>query len=210
MAIENPSDSAEAWPAQLPGLHVAQGVERMVGNREIYQQVLDCFVEDNRTFIPTLKQAIADQDWALCRQLTHSLKGSAATISADELSELSYALERQVIAETMLDTEQVVALESGLTEVFESIAQLQTYSTTGESQSVAEKQISEDGQFQSKLKELANLLQSNDMMAKQVLEELEPMLRAKKGDIFYTVLSTAIAQFNYSIAQKQLSQILPG
>lgn len=69
-----------------PGLDYAQALNRLGGNTVLLQAVLASFVETYQSLPQQLPHLAAQQDWEALRVLCHTLKGSAANISATRLS----------------------------------------------------------------------------------------------------------------------------
>ena len=68
-------------------------VEEFEGDREFLMEVLNGFLENVRAQIETIRQAISDGDADAVRREAHSIKGSAANLTADELSRIAFELE---------------------------------------------------------------------------------------------------------------------
>ncbi len=194
------------WPEKLPGLDVAEGVGRLLNNRDIYQKVLECFLEDNRTFISQLQSVSDSEDLEESRRLIHALKGSAANISANALSELCLQFERQMLGGQQIERIQIAALEQALSEVQDSTQQLLDIKVSD---------LDKHSDFhvgeafsRERLLELRELLQARDFMAQTLLQELKSAISNQFGEDVFDQLSTAVDQFDFASAEHQLKQLL--
>lgn len=194
------------WPEKLPGLDVGEGVGRLLNNQNIYQKVLECFLEDSRTTLSQLQEAGSSDVSEESRRVVHTLKGSAASISANSLAELCRQLEQQVLAGQPLEAAQLTQLDQTLSEVQGSIQQL--LHQYGEAEQPAVGDVATSEVSQEKLRELQQLLQTRDFMAQPLLQELKPSISRQFGEAVFNQLSTAVDQFNFESAQRQLEQLL--
>lgn len=76
-----------------PAIDVQAGVERMMGNRDIYLRALAHFRNDYRHTAAALRTALDAGNADLARRLTHTLKGAAGMIEAGALYTAALALE---------------------------------------------------------------------------------------------------------------------
>ena len=99
-------------------------MRRVVGKREIYLRVLDNFIAEKQKFVEEFVVLLQGEDMEATRQAIHSLKGVAATISADPLAELAKEIEQQVRERGEVDEAQIVRLSQHLQQVLDSIETL--------------------------------------------------------------------------------------
>ncbi len=122
---KNSSDAeVESWPEALPGLVVAEGVRRVVGNRKIYLHALENFISEKRNFIEQYTRLNEEEDSDGMIKLMHSLKGVAGTISANALAAEAKEIEHLLRSGDEVTLEQLQQLSQLLEEVFSSIRQL--------------------------------------------------------------------------------------
>lgn len=76
-----------------PAIDVEAGVERMMGNRQLYLRALARFRHDYRHAGPTIRAALAGGDLTLAQRLAHTLKGAAGMIEAGALYASALSLE---------------------------------------------------------------------------------------------------------------------
>ena len=80
-------------PPDLPGLDIEEGLARVGGSRELYQDILNEYCDFYREVIPEFQVLIDQKDFTAARKKAHSLKGAAGNISAVELKLAAETLE---------------------------------------------------------------------------------------------------------------------
>jgi len=83
----------------LPGLDIGDALKRLEGSWELYADLLSCFCEDKKDFSIKFRELIEKKNFETALISAHALKGSAATLSATELSDAAKALEDACAAE---------------------------------------------------------------------------------------------------------------
>jgi len=79
---------------ELPGIDIQAGLLYANSNYEIYRKILQLFRDSHgRDFESGVRRALVSEDWDGATRLSHTLKGSARTIGAQLLGDLSQALE---------------------------------------------------------------------------------------------------------------------
>jgi len=79
--------------AVLTGIDTLKGLANTLNNSSLYQQLLGYFYTDLQQFIEDMLMALNNADEKLAIRLAHSLKGTAATIGADAVSQAAKKLE---------------------------------------------------------------------------------------------------------------------
>lgn len=206
-------DDSDQWPQQLPGLNVEEGVGRLLGNREIYIKVLESFAEDNRTFINQLETLLSDGDETACRRLIHSLKGSSANISANQLSAMSKDIEQRILTGEVVGVDQLSQLEAMLSEVFESMQRLFKLRADETNNGVAQTDKAIAGEAERSFAELklqfdefVTLLQNNDLGAQADFEALEPWLRRERQEEEVDRLSSSLDKLDFMTAHQLIAE----
>ena len=96
------NDSAESESGdgidltQLPGIDTERALQRMQGKRRLYIKVLHSFCERYGTADSTIATALAERRREDAEREAHSLRGLAANMGAEALSEAADALERAI------------------------------------------------------------------------------------------------------------------
>lgn len=103
-------------------LDVAEALHRLENNEELYREILLDFLVAGDDVIAEIREAVDTEALGVAVRLAHSLKGSAATISANRLRQAALALEtalRQTAPGRVAPL--VDALELALTQALESV-----------------------------------------------------------------------------------------
>ena len=83
-------------PNSLPGIDIVTGLQRVGGNRKLFQKLLAEFYLDHGNDIDAIRDALASGDTELAQRLAHTIKGVAATIGAEELHLRARSLEAAI------------------------------------------------------------------------------------------------------------------
>ncbi|MFC1532054.1 Hpt domain-containing protein [Thermodesulfobacteriota bacterium] len=70
-----------------------KALEEFEGDKEFLKAVIDGFIENVRTQIATIRQAISVEGAGVLIQEAHSIKGGALNLAAEPLSEIAFELE---------------------------------------------------------------------------------------------------------------------
>ncbi len=69
-------------------------LDRLMGDREMVTQIIDSFIDSTSQIIKDTSLAVQTGDTEQCKMLGHSLKGAAANVGAEALSQIAYAIEK--------------------------------------------------------------------------------------------------------------------
>lgn len=82
----------------IAGFDVQTALVRTMGNRDFYLQLLTRFRDDQYDAVERIAKALEGDQQVLAERLAHTLKGVAALVGADHMSELAGALENTIHA----------------------------------------------------------------------------------------------------------------
>ena len=88
--------SAVVVVPDILGVDVADALDSLDGNRELYLWIMKAFLENQAGTARDVEQAIADGDPALAQRLVHTARGIAGTIGAKEVFDAAAALEASI------------------------------------------------------------------------------------------------------------------
>lgn len=94
--IDSSQIDAMAWRQRLDGitgLNAELGLYRIRGNLEGYKRMLKAFLSGHADEVEQLTEALATDDVATLKDISHSLKGSGGTIGAERLAEAATVLD---------------------------------------------------------------------------------------------------------------------
>jgi two-component system sensor histidine kinase/response regulator len=102
----------------LPGLDADRGVQRLLGRRERYLEMLQRFVAVLSAPDASLRQALAAGDRAVARLEAHAAKGAAAALSAESLAREAARLE-----DSLRDGERPLAEDAAVQQAWAAVQQ---------------------------------------------------------------------------------------
>jgi two-component system, sensor histidine kinase and response regulator len=80
------------------GINVARALERVEGDRELLDELIRLFIDECPKNMAEIRSACEAHDARLLERVAHTIKGSAASLCAEEVSEAAFALEKQARA----------------------------------------------------------------------------------------------------------------
>ncbi|HEX5680601.1 MAG TPA: response regulator [Desulfobacterales bacterium] len=93
---KEPAPLEQALPDTLPEFDVAEGLQRLMGNRALYRKLLANFATQYIQAAATIRSALDAGDFEQAHGLVHAIKGVAGNLAAKELQVQSAALEKLV------------------------------------------------------------------------------------------------------------------
>ena len=107
---------------EYPGIDAEIGIGNVLGDEDLFAEILVMFYEDHSKDSEKIQQAISTDDQTACKHLVHTLKGVSCSVGAMQLFELTKALDEAVSIEDTARYQQLyqpVAAE--LTKVLDGI-----------------------------------------------------------------------------------------
>ena len=92
-SIANHQSSIANHQSKDAPMNFEKAVVEFAGNKDLLIDVIAGFIKNIKTQIGTLHQAISAGDAEVVKREAHSIKGGAATLTADELSKIAFELE---------------------------------------------------------------------------------------------------------------------
>ncbi|MBF0275245.1 MAG: response regulator, partial [Nitrospinae bacterium] len=112
-------------PQELPkveGLNVQEALYNMRGSSELYKKLLKIFMEDNSHFIEKITEKIDKNETKTGHIMSHTLKGTAASMGAKNISAIAEKLELAFKEERIKDAQNILAeLDTFLTPLCEEL-----------------------------------------------------------------------------------------
>jgi len=190
--------------AIIPELNLQLGLKRMLNKRATYEKMLHRFVENQGNTIEIIGDQLEQGDYLAATRTAHTLKGSAGTIGAIELSNYAAQLEEQ-IEQRDFGKEFVVVLtkaEEMLTSLSVGLRAALRMKNK-EIQAVALDWDEVERIFQ----QLEPLLEDNDPAALAVFEQALPLLESAFGSSAVLAIKKEIKKFNLSEGLEELQKL---
>ena len=178
-------------------LDYAAGLERMMGDSEMFLRVLARFRGDYRDSVARVRLAADAGDLVLAQRLAHTLKGAAAMIEARGLRQQAAQAEQALRAGQTPDAQMFDSLDAELARV---MAQLDMLLAAPAARDTAPAQVLDEAA----LAQLCALLDLGDSAAQDLIEEHRAGLRTLLGAARMAQLQAAVACFDFEGALRML------
>ncbi|MBC7414689.1 MAG: response regulator, partial [Herminiimonas sp.] len=112
-----------ALSSVLGSMNIAAALERLEGDNNLYQEILDDCDSEFRCFSKNLRLALDEKDFDTAEMRAHTLKGLAATIGAREISDIAAILEKSFKSRSLEDVgDRLEDIELHLMQVCDAIS----------------------------------------------------------------------------------------
>jgi len=91
-----PPADEETFPDSLPGFDLADGLNRLQGNHQLYRKLLLNFFDTYSGIAAEIRESLDTKDMEQAHSLVHGLKGVAGNLAATDLQAASTELEKLV------------------------------------------------------------------------------------------------------------------
>ena len=119
MAIPSSFDEPD-FPA-LDGIHVAEGLKRLLGNKASYLRILIRFAREFENAADSLRDLVNREEYEAAEILAHSIKGASGNIGAESLQAAAAALEKAIRDHRVLPKADVVHFKKALDRVLTAL-----------------------------------------------------------------------------------------
>lgn len=168
--IELPELKECRFPHHLPGIDIDSGLQRLVGNKNLYKKLLIDFLHNYHQVIADIQCALKS-DEAVAHRLAHTLKGIAGNISAKDVHAAANELDLAITGGKCGDYDRLLSnLDKSLQVLLQSIKTLEE----DENNQQLFKEVPLDYEkITPVLQEMAQLLQKDNFYAVKYLEILK-------------------------------------
>ena len=122
--ISEREDFDTPFPDELPGIDIAEGLDRLLGNRQLYLELLQDFYTEYSDIVSRIKTFLIQGNTEKVLYQVHAIKGVSANLAINHLSEVSTALEMVLRAGEEMTPELLKQFEDAMTEVINTLAVL--------------------------------------------------------------------------------------
>ena len=197
-----------ADPVTRDTIDVNDGIERVMGNRDLYARMLRRFRKDYRDGVLPIRTAFSQGDKQLAHRLVHTLKGAAGMIGAHHLHQRACELEEAIRTDSDRQRETLASL----TPEFDTVLNLLDVLLEGSPPSgvpvfVPQRPLLNDAAL---LAHLIELLSNGDGAAVDLLEQADASLRVILGAATLTRVAAAVNGFRYEEALRTLGETAYG
>jgi len=192
----------------LEGIRTENGLARVGGNALLYRKLLVSFRKDDEQIARDIREALKSGNRPQAEHLTHSLKGVAGNLGADELGEAARILDRELKEEGggLEEAEKLLQnLEKALAVVMASIGRLEEDRPPPEGSERKESPDREEAE--TLLRELKAALEESDPAASGYFLTLSEFLRDAGVDRELVRLESDLNRFEFDDALTALSAL---
>ena len=113
-AIARPVPAASGQAARGLILNRVAGLQNAAGDQDLYTMLLENFRRDHSNDAEKIGTALKNGDTETARRIGHTLKGTAAIIGADNLSQAAALFEKSLVEKNAASTGEAAALRNAL------------------------------------------------------------------------------------------------
>lgn len=180
-------------------LDVEEGLDRLMGERALYLQILRRFLQDYRDSCERIQSLLAQRQEAKAQLAAHSLKGSAGLIGAQLVHDQAVLVENAIADGADADADALVAqLATLLHETCGSIDDL--LREHGDKVAANETPAVDPAQLRALIEELVGLLREGDGAAIDLVEKSAAILAAALGVPTFQMIAAATHAFDFETA----------
>jgi HPt (histidine-containing phosphotransfer) domain-containing protein len=193
------------WLA-MGGLDWADGLARVGGNEQVYQQILSRFWHGHQQTVADLRLALEQGDRMVARRLVHGVCGVAANLGAKLLSATAGELEQAILEEG----EHAALLEPFALAMARLLAVLAKIFPPSSGQSVVPGVgiVGQTEGLRLALEKLYTALDGDFNQAKHCLAELTPLLTGGPYQSFLEPIRQSVHAFATEKAQQSITELL--
>ena len=203
---EFPPDTVElrADAVTRETLDVNDGIERVMGNRDLYGRMLRRFRNDYEQGALPVRTALSDRDTTLAHRLVHTLKGASGMIGAHRLHERASALEEAIRTTAPGQRETLASFATEFDKLLQLLGILLDGSPPpGMPVHLNSRALLGDAAL---LQRLVELLSNGDGAAVDLLDEMAPSLRVILGEAMLGRVTAAVNRFEFAAALAVLGE----
>ncbi len=194
-------------PSELPGVDISQGLQRLLGDENLYRGLLCRFYREHNDGLNPMKVALKDGDFEPLRFMAHNLKGVSGNLGALQLESISGLLEKMAANCVQGELEDLMLrFENEFKRV---MAGLKTLVSEESAQSLLLRQSRRHTTESAEqlLNKLVNQLQEGDISATATLEELVPALENYACGQQLLRVQGSVDDFDFDAALEELKTL---
>ena len=191
-------------PDSVPGINLRWGLERVGGNRQLFQKLLGDFLSHHGNDLEELEKMLVVADREGARRLVHTLRGVAGNIGATAVQAEAARLESDLTqAKADLPAALPEAFVSAFSTLLSGLTQLEQQADT---RAMPEQESADLKSIDSKalLHHLEQLLEEGDPQAKELIPQLQTALPQRALKDTLQQLGELVDSYDFDRAQEQL------
>jgi two-component system sensor histidine kinase/response regulator len=190
---DKPEKENTGVPESLPGIDLADGLDRLCGNWEAYRYILLMFRDKQSDAADRLERFIHEEQWEPAERLAHTLKGSGGNLGAMRIYEAAATLEQSCrTRDANAALEKLAVLRIHLEEVVEGLAQLDEFDASAK-----------PCEAEPSIADLSDCAETIDDLLQRMLHHLDSDLGEAQTCLAALQKQTAGSQLSASVADLQ-------
>ncbi|MDM8568419.1 response regulator [Thiotrichales bacterium HSG1] len=183
----------------LNGINTVCGLKRLHGNKQLYQQLLQSFYEENKDIVIKITQAIEQNKPETVTNLIHSIRGTAGNLCIESIHKIAKDMEIMFKSNHQITPELLEHFSVSLTEVMQVLSEVKNDKLEFTKTNI--------DILLSVLAELTMLLQNNSFQAVELLPKIRDNLGKEFQNIYYE-LEQYVNNFEFTAAQKTVTNLI--
>ena len=197
--------STDHPPFFIPGVDVADGLERLQGNKRVYIKLLKSFIQHHQHARQDIDQAMEAEDYNKVAAIAHTIKGAAANLSITAVAASASQLQEKARSGNIENINSALrSLNTELEAVGASIAQLAKTDTFDHIKESSHKPVDADG-LASIFREFYALLEKSDLRAETTFNELRKHIQGRNVDSDINNMEQMLTNLEFGKATDVLS-----
>ncbi|MRV76323.1 phosphotransfer domain-containing protein [Duganella sp. FT92W] len=196
-------------PAVQHILDIEEGLDRLMGDQQLYVQMLRRFRQDYQHVTGLVRQALAQGDTERAQRHIHSLKGASGMIGAQELHHLAIAAEHGFHSAGLELQASLALVETALAGLLR-VLDVYLQDTVNGPGAISQARAPATPETRALLARLAMLLDEGNGDAIDVLEQSATLLASCLGVAKFQEVASAAHQYDFEGALAALQPALAG
>jgi len=191
----------------IPGVDIADGLERLQGNKRVYIKLLKSFIQHHEHAEEDITKAIESEDYNKVAAIAHTIKGAAANLSITAVAMSASQLQERARSGNIVNILSALrSLSAELGAVGASITQMAKTDVNDQITESAFEPVDEAGRV-SIFRELYVLLQKSDLRAETTFNKLKKYIPDKNFESDIAGMEQTLTNLEFGGAMDILSAL---
>ncbi|MFK5894688.1 MAG: ATP-binding protein [Pseudomonadota bacterium] len=206
ISLEKPRiecNQKSSFPSTLPGINIKRGLELVNGNQKLYRSLLLQFLNDKKNIFNDLAQAFVNHQMQECKQISHSIKGLAGNLAAEDLYIQAKYLDNE-FTNNNYNPQALAGFERAFNKLMNSLKELDKFSLS--TQQTIPSAINNYQELKKQLEKFKLLLMEGNFKVVNSLQDIECLFDNNHLTL-YKQLEEQTMSFNFNSALETLNNI---
>ena len=199
-----PEYSKKSLPKKMAGINFEAGINRLLGDEELYLELLNNFSNNYACVIQDLRKGIEENDKDSILRIAHTLKGAAGNLSAYTIQYTALKLENEVLLNDFEKNEELLKI------LEEAFTTLKKWNEVSKDDRNIEPRLEKEFNYSEVaviVRKLVKLVWEDDYDAGSSLLELKSYMKDSMCKAEIQELTECINKFDYQAAKIHLNKI---